>query len=117
MEDHRALRDAIEEKQVDLVAGFYHDYDLAGSYGVSLSQPVISAQVVLAVNKSVKADGLSERIIALPQGYDFLNVYNSPIRLYPSVEECLEAVNSVGEADYFFGDVYTVQALSLIHIS
>ena len=112
MEDHRALRDAIEEKQVDLVAGFYHDYDLAGSYGVSLSQPVISAQVVLAVNKSVKADGLSERIIALPQGYDFLNVYNSPIRLYPSVEECLEAVNSVGEADYFFGDVYTVQAIT-----
>lgn len=100
------LRQAMEDAQVDLVAGINSSELAASSLGVSVTAPYLSAAVLTVYNKYVDPDSLADKRVAV--SWELVDTVPSGVEavVCDSAEDCLIAVND-GRADYTYGTSYT----------
>lgn len=97
---------AIREANVDIVAGVNDNDSTSADHSLALTAPYMSTSTLLVYNKFVDPDGLEGKTIALPWELEEAAPEGADVRLYDTLEECFEAVNS-GKADYTYGQSYT----------
>lgn len=97
---------AIREANVDIVAGVNDNDSTSADYSLALTAPYMSTSTLLVYNKFVDPDDLEGKTIALPWELEEAAPEGADVRLYDTLEECFEAVNS-GKADYTYGQSYT----------
>lgn len=97
-----------QKGEIDVLASIITDYDLAKEYNVSLSHPILSTPITIALNNKVDGKHLKNAVLALPKGFQFENDAGSEIVWYDTIQECLEAVNK-GIAGYCVGNSYAIQ--------
>ncbi len=106
--EYSQLKELLQNKEVDAVAGFQYDYDLAQDYYVALTRPYLSSPTVMIINKNIKNTNLKDKTLALSPDYPVQNKYGSQVIFFPTVQDCLKAVQ-YGQADYSYGNAYAVQ--------
>ena len=106
--DQQELIDLLQAGQVDLLAGIPTDQETGELYGVSFTRPYLESQMALAVRSGVDAGSLEGCRIVLPLGVSYEGADTEDMAWLNSVEDCIRAVNS-GEADYTYGNGYTMQ--------
>lgn len=94
--------------EVDLISNFSYDYEAARSQNIALTRPYLSCQNIMVLNNRVKEDDLSGKRLALPKGASYYNAYNSELKTYNTLEDCIAAV-SRGDADYTYVNGYSIQ--------
>lgn len=94
--------------EIDLVGTASYDYKLAREQNISLCRPYVSTQYIMLVNKDRDASVLAGKKLALPSWFDFDGSYVGDVVRYDTIEACIDAVNT-GEADYTYGNSFTVQ--------
>lgn len=97
---------AIREANVDIVAGVNDNDSTSADHSLALTAPYMSTSTLLVYNKFVDPDDLEGKTIALPWELEEAAPEGADVRLYDTLEECFEAVNS-GKADYTYGQSYT----------
>lgn len=97
---------AIREANVDIVAGVNDNDSTSADHSLALTAPYMSTSTLLVYNKFVDPDDLEGKTIALPWELGEAAPEGADVRLYDTLEECFEAVNS-GKADYTYGQSYT----------
>lgn len=97
---------AIRDAGVDIVAGVNDNDSTSADHSLALTAPYMSTSTLLVYNKFVDPDELEGKTIALPWELGEVAPEGSDVRLYDTLEECFEAVNS-GKADYMYGTSYT----------
>lgn len=102
------LLDLTAKERVDLLASIPYDYGLARKYNVAMTRPYLSSQIVMVANKYVSGEPMAEQTIAMAEGFEYANMYDSQVKEYADLGKCLEAVEK-GEADYCFGNSYSIQ--------
>lgn len=107
-ESQQELKRLTTQGEVDLVAAIPYNYSVAREYNVAMTQPYLSSQIVMVTNKHTDSDELEDKTLAMAAGFEFQNMYGSPVKRYASVQECLDAVER-GDADYCFGNSYAIQ--------
>lgn len=109
---HAATAEELEkmanEHTIDLVASLEADYKLARKMNVSLTKTYTSAQYIMMLNENINEESLAGKKLALRSDYNYDGSYMGNVIRYGNSEECINAVNS-GEADYTYGNSYTVQ--------
>lgn len=99
------INDDNDFDKYDMISGFSSAY-LQNGY--ILSEPYLNVPVVFFINKKIQVENLNDldnRIYAYVHDNHYLKFPNSI--LYPTREASLQAVNN-GEADFGFGNIYTV---------
>lgn len=102
------LEKMANDHSIDLVATLESDYKLARKMNVSLTKVYASAQYIMMLNENVNEQSLAGKKLAIRSDYNYGGTYMGNVVRYENSEECIAAVNS-GEADYTYGNSYTVQ--------
>lgn len=100
------LETALREENIDIVAGVNDDEDTKIDKIVAMTAPYMTTSLLLVYNKFVDPDRLDGKTLALLWDQADVAPEGAPVKLYNTIEETLEAVNS-GEADYTYGTSYT----------
>lgn len=103
------LQEMAHSGKVDVIASLPYDYDLAKKYGVGMTRPYVSSQIIMVVNNSIDPLNLQGKRLALSRDYDLQNMEEDGAIRYESIEDCMKAV-AKGEADYTFGNSYAVES-------
>ena len=99
---------AIEDRDVDIVAGVAVNYDVALQEAYRMSIPYITSPVAIVVNRSLGISDLGSGRLALVRGFSYNVGKEDKVAYYDSIEECINAVEK-GEADYCYGNGYSIQ--------
>ncbi|MCB6366127.1 diguanylate cyclase [Intestinibacillus massiliensis] len=103
-----AQPDMPDGAQPDLLASVYYDYETAAADGVSLTRPYVVCPMVMVVDPRADTGDMSGKRLALPQGLLYKDGLTEDITVYPTFQDCLEAVRK-GKADYCYGNAYAAQ--------
>lgn len=81
--------------------------------GMVLSDPYLFTETVLFINKNISAEKLDDKRFAFVEGGALPSGINEAlVRYYPNREYAIDAVER-GEADYGYGNAYSIAYLSL----
>lgn len=98
----------IEDRGVDIVAGITMNYDVALQEAYRMSIPYITSPVSIVVSRSSDVSELGSGRLALIKGFSYNVGQEGKILYYDSIEKCINAVEK-GEADYCYGNGYSIQ--------
>ena len=102
------LYTSVQEGKVDLLAGILYNYDLAREQGLAMTRPYVSVQYVIVENKAFNKEEVVGKRLAVPETSTYNGKYVGQVTTYPTVRDCIKAVND-GKADYTYVDDYTAQ--------
>ena len=102
--------DAVEQYDLDAIAGIIHDFDFARQYGLSLSTPYLSSYQCLVVRESSDASNLDDQRLAVSRGAAGSMSIKEGTLICETLEDCIEAVSS-GDADYTYAEGFTTSYL------
>lgn len=108
------LAAAIQNADVDLIAGIDGNDVMASSLGLSLSAPYMTTNLLMVYNKFVNPDDLNGKRMAV--SWDLAEAVSTieNVQVYDSIEDCFNAVND-GKADYTYGATYTTPYYSNVN--
>lgn len=104
-EDALAL---VQEGKADIVTGIYDDNNFLNDFHIINLAPLADLEMVILKNDDINAEDLKDKTIAIAKGYSW-NLYADTIKAkyYNNIEDCILAVQK-GEADFTYGNSYTV---------
>ena len=111
LQDPEVRRHAMEIGEIDFIADMYDDYNWAAENEVWLTKPFLRLDYVAVMHRDRPLP--AEPIIACARGHFYNRAYteyyypSSQIRYYPTLQDCLNAVND-NEADIVFMKALTV---------
>ena len=103
---------AMATGEIDFIANIYDDYNWAAENEVWLTKPYLQIDYVAVMNRDRPLP--EAPVVACTRGHFYNRAYteyhypSSQVRYYPTLQDCLEAVND-GEADIVFTKAFTVQ--------
>ncbi len=103
---------AMAAGELDFIADIYSDYNWAAENEVWLSKPYLKIDYVAVMNRNRPLPEVP--VIACARGQFYNRTYteyhypSSQVRYYPTLQDCLRAVNE-GAADIVFTKAFTVQ--------
>ncbi|MDY3619228.1 transporter substrate-binding domain-containing diguanylate cyclase [Agathobaculum sp.] len=98
----------VQSGQVDMIGGTTYDYELAGSKGIAMTRPFVSAQYVLVMHERDDADAVMGQALALTTNATYGTDYPGEIVRYATTGECIKAV-AEGKAAFTYADGYAAQ--------
>ncbi|MBO6290829.1 MAG: EAL domain-containing protein [Selenomonas sp.] len=107
-----ARRQAMASGEIDFLANIYDDYNWAAENEVWLTKPYLQIDYVAVMNRDRPLP--EAPVIACTRGHFYNRAYteyqypSSQVHYYPTLQDCLEAVND-GKADIVFTKAFTVQ--------
>ena len=102
--------DAIEQYDLDVIAGIVHDFEFAQQYGLSLSTPYLSSYQCLVVRDNSDTSNLDNQRLAVSKGAAGSEAAGEGTLICETLEACIEAVSS-GDADYTYAEGFTTSYL------
>lgn len=110
-----AYAQALKGKEIDLAVGVTNDYNEAKVLGYTLTVPFDRVPLLIAVNDKVEdmSDLKGKKIALQTSAVEPEILFGTPT-YYNTLEECLDAVHR-GEADYCYGNSYSIQYYTSSH--
>lgn len=102
------LYQMMETGACDLIAGITYDYAFAREYGLTMTQPYLSAQYMRVMRPGVGEEGIEGKHLAMPRTTFYRGYTLGEVVWYNTRNDCVNAVND-GEADYTYVDACTAQ--------
>lgn len=98
--------EAIQEFDLDAIAGIVHDFPFAHQHNLSLSTPYLSSYQWIVTRSGVNASNLAEGRAALIRSATCEEADRENALVCNTLEDCVEAVDT-GRADYTYADGYS----------
>lgn len=98
--------EAIQEFDLDAIAGIVHDFPFAHDHDLSLSTPYLSSYQWIVTRSGVNASTLDDGCAALIRSAMCEEKSYGNVLVCDTLEDCIEAVDT-GRADYTYADGYS----------